>query len=94
MAGKTLLTYPVTYKSRLKSYQFEIVGESKMQTKGGAINVVEIRQTGLKKKESNQIWLAKDFEYIIVKLESKKKGTTNTIKLKQAQLGQKTLSGL
>lgn len=94
MTGKTQLTYPVTYKSRLKSYQFEIVGESKMNTKNGPINVVEIRQTGLKKKETNQIWLAKDFEYIIVKLKAKKKGTTNTIKLKHAQLGQKTLSGL
>ena len=94
MTGKNQLGYPVTYKSRLKNYQFEIIGESKMNTQNGPITVVEIRQIGLKKKETNQIWLAKDFEYIIVKLKAKKKGTTNTIKLKHAQIGQKTLSGL
>lgn len=95
MAGKTSFSYPVAYKARLKTYQFEVIGESTIKTAQGPTPVIEVRQIGLKKKEHNHIWFAKDYEFIIVKLKStKSNGTSNTIKLKHAQIGQKTLSGL
>ena len=95
MAGKTKFSYPVAYKARLKNYQFEVVGETQLKTALGRLNVVEVRQTGLKKKESNHIWLAKDFEYLIVRLKAtKSNGTSNTIKLKHAQFGQKAVTDL
>jgi hypothetical protein len=95
MAGKTEFNYSVAYKNRLKKYQFVIAGESTMNTSSGPISVIEVRQIGLDKKESNQIWLAKDHEFLIVKLKvTKSNGTSNTIKLKQAKIGQDTIHGL
>ena len=94
MAGKTQLTYPVTYKNRLKSYEFAIVGDSKIKTPLGTFNATEVKQVGLDKDESNHIWLAKDYEYLIIKLKiTKSNGTSNTIELKHAKVGNKVLTG-
>jgi hypothetical protein len=95
MNGKTEFLYPVAYKSRLKQYEFKLVGESTLPSKQGPINVIEIKQVKTKGKESTHIWLAKDYNYLIVKLRStKSNGISLTLKLKYAKTDHKELSGL
>ncbi len=95
MAGKKEFEYPIAYKNRLKHYYFEVVGESQLKTKQGLINALEVKQTHLKsKKESTRLWYARDYEYLLLKLEKvKSNGNKNTILLKNAQLENRTLLG-
>lgn len=88
--GKTEFKYKVAYKQRLKEYEFKIVNTSKLKTTLGNINVIEIIQVD-SDKESNRIWLASDYEYLIVKLKSTSSaGITNTILLKQVEFDKAT----
>jgi hypothetical protein len=93
--GKSELSYPVTYKNRLKQYDFSIVGKATLKMDQGNIETIEIKQIKNKDKESTHIWLAKDYDFLIVKLQTiESNGVSQTLKLKQAIIGNKKLSGL
>ncbi|NVK38562.1 MAG: DUF3108 domain-containing protein [Gammaproteobacteria bacterium] len=93
-AGKTEFSYAVAYKNRLKHYDFKVVKHSQVKTKQGKINTVEVIQTKDNKKESTRIWFAVDYDYLLIKLETKQSnGDSNTITLKEAQIKDKTIKG-
>lgn len=94
MNGKTAFEYNVSVKGRLKNFTFEVTGPKVINTKSGPINTIEINETNLNPKSSNRIWLASDFDFIILKVETiKRNGDRNTIELKQAKIGDRTLNG-
>ena len=93
--GKTELSYAVAYKGRLKQYEFSVVGETSLKTTQGNMRAIEIKQNKSKDTESTHIWLAKDYDYLIIKLQTtKSNGVSQTLKLKQAKIGNKKISGL
>lgn len=93
--GKKEFYYPVTYKNRLKHYYFEVVGETQLQLRNGKITAIEVKQIKLKHpKEATHIWFAKDYDYLLVKLEkTKKNGNQNAVTLKKALINGQTLLG-
>ncbi len=93
--GRTEFSYPVAYKHRLKEYQFKVVGESQLKTKEGLITAIEVAQVQLKKpNESTRLWFAKDHDFLLLKLETKKRnGNKHTVILKNAQMGDTTVIG-
>lgn len=94
MAGKTEFSYEVAYKNRLKHYDFKVAKRGKTKTKQGPINTIEVIQIKENSKESTRIWFAIDYEYLLIKLETKQKnGDSNTISLKNAVMGDRTLKG-
>jgi len=94
MAGKTEFTYSVAYKNRLKEYSFKVTKHGQTKTKQGLINTVEVTQTKKNDKESTRIWFATDYEYLLIKLETKQRnGDSNAITLKQATIQDKVLLG-
>ena len=94
MAGKSEFSYQVAYKNRLKQYDFKVTNRGQTKTKQGSINTVEVTQTRKGKKESTRLWFAVDYEYLLIKLKTKQKnGDSNTIKLKKANILDKTLLG-
>lgn len=94
MAGKTEFSYEVAYKNRLKHYEFKVAKQGQTKTKQGLINTVEVTQEKENSKESTRIWFAIDYEYLLIKLETKQKnGDSNTISLKNATMGNRTLQG-
>lgn len=94
-AGKKEFYYPVTYKNRLKHYYFEVVGETQLQLQNEKITAIEVKQVKLKHpKEATRIWFAKDYDYLLIKLDkTKKRGTRNIIELKKAEINGQTLLG-
>lgn len=93
-AGKTEFSYPVAYKNRLKQYDFKVTKHSQLTTRQGKINTVEVAQIKDNKKESTHIWFAVDYDYLLIKLETKQKnGNSNAITLKEARMKDKTLKG-
>jgi hypothetical protein len=95
ISGKSEFSYPVAYKNRLKQYDFSIVGKATLKMDQGNIETIEIKQIKSKDKESTHIWLAKDYDFLIVKLQTiESNGVSQTLKLKQAIIGNKKLSGL
>ncbi len=94
IAGKTEFSYSVAYKNRLKQYDFKVAKHGKTKTKQGLINTVEVIQSKDNKKESTRIWFAVDYDYLLIKLETKQKnGDSNTITLKKATIKDKVLLG-
>ena len=95
MAGQTEFHYPIAYKNRLKHYHFEVVGETQLKGKQGPITAIQVKQTQLKhKKESTNLWYAKDYENIMLKLvKVRRNGDKHTILLKEAQLKNEILKG-
>lgn len=94
IAGKTEFSYQVAYKNRLKHYDFKVAKRGQTKTKQGLINTVEVVQNKDNKKESTRIWFAVDYDYLLIKLETKQKnGDSNTITLKKATIKDKTLLG-
>lgn len=92
MQGKDEFSYPVTYKHKLKIYEFKIVGPSVLQTPNGPINTIEIKQVINKyNKLDNRIWFATDHHYLMVKLKQNRvNGKTQIITLKHATVNQHT----
>jgi hypothetical protein len=94
IAGKTEFSYSVAYKNRLKQYDFKVAKRGQTKTKQGMIDTVEVILDKGSKKESTRIWFAIDYEYLLIKLETKQKnGDSNTISLKSADIGDRTLKG-
>ncbi|MFT5592768.1 MAG: hypothetical protein ACI8SR_001130 [Oceanicoccus sp.] len=94
MAGKSEFSYEVAYKNRLKHYDFKVAKRGQTKTKQGLINTIEVIQEKDNNKESTRIWFAVDYEYLLIKLETKQKnGDSNTISLKSATIQDKTLQG-
>jgi hypothetical protein len=94
LAGKTDFSYSVAYKNRLKQYDFKVAKYGKTKTKQGLINTVEVIQEKESSKESTRIWFAVDYEYLLIKLQTKQKnGDSNTISLKKAIIQDNVLLG-
>ena len=94
IAGKSEFKYDVAYKNRLKQYEFKVAKLGQTETKQGPINTVEVIQEKENSKESTRIWFAVDYEYLLIKLETKQKnGDSNTISLKSATIGMQTIQG-
>lgn len=93
-AGITDVTYPIADGGKLKMYQFKVLGEEQLTTPLGEFNTVKVqrvRETG--KKRNTVFWLAKDFDYLLVKLkQTKKKGDGFELTLEQAILNGEEIS--
>lgn len=87
--GETQLSYNVAYKERIREYEFKVVGEHTFNSSIGKIETIKVAQTNHRnKKEKTHIWLAKDHQFLIVKLFIvDRHGDKNTIILKNAQVG-------
>lgn len=95
IAGKTEFNYQVAYKNRLKEFKFKVANQSKIKTKDGHINTIEVVQLNKKRKSSTRIWFAIDYDYLLIKLKNKESnGDSNTIELKYAEINNKTIRGL
>lgn len=72
-AGNDELSYQVFEKHRVREYAFEILGEEQLNTKVGTLNTLKLRQ---KRNDNREIvaWLAKDKDYLLVRLVDRKKG--------------------
>lgn len=73
-AGKTDLTYPVIYKNSEHLYRFRKIGEEMLKLPIGRIATVKFERVRDNSSRETYIWLAKDYGYVIARLEQLKDG--------------------
>ncbi|WP_250657611.1 DUF3108 domain-containing protein [Alkalimarinus coralli] len=69
MAGKQDLTYHVADGGRLKTFQFEILGEETLDTELGEVTATVVKKVRSESsKRDSTLWFAKEWDYLLVKL--------------------------
>lgn len=72
--GKKTFDYTVIEPHKTNAYTFKIIGEEMLTTKIGTVKTLKLEHLSTTKERLTTLWLAKDLDYLIVKLEQKKKG--------------------
>lgn len=86
-------TYHLVDKNRLKTYNVERLGEEQVTTPAGKFTAVKLKQFRPGKNKHTLIWLAKDWQYIILKLERFEDGKSeNSLELQEAVINGKPLT--
>lgn len=87
--------YYITDRKRIKLYRFELLGEEQIDTPLGKLNTVMLKR--LRKEGSPRetiIWLAKDWDFLLAKLQQKENGKSYEIVLSEGQLDGSAITGL
>lgn len=94
-AGLTEMTYTVAEKGRLREYKFAVGPEELIRTPLGtlrAIKVTRVREAGSKRQ--THLWLAVDWDYILVALHQlEKDGSNMKLELTEAVTGGRRVTG-
>lgn len=92
--GKTQFNYPVFDRKKVKNFTFQMIGFESLNTPVGTLRTVKIEQLEKKKsKKKTYIWFAKDYDFLLVRLQqTQKDGQNYQIDLTSAKINGKTLS--
>jgi len=80
------LSYLIADGGRVKTYNFEILGEEYIDTPVGRLNTVKIVRLRDNNKRSTIFWLAKDWDFLLVRLQRIEPGKSFDLSLKKATL--------
>lgn len=87
--------YSIADGGRLKTYEFAVLGKALIETPLGKFNAVHVQRIRKNNKRATHIWLAEDWDYLIVKLQQiEKGGKAYEINLSSATLGEQVVTGL
>jgi len=91
IAGKNNLVYAITNGRKTKQYRFEIVGDETLDTPLGKVATVKVRRKEDNGDREIYAWFAKDFQYLLVRLQQEENGSAYTIYLSKASLNGKAI---
>ncbi len=97
---RPLRNYQIADGGRLKTYEFTVLQEEVIDTSLGKLNTVKIKRQQVtdnkqKRKRETTLWLAKDWDYLLVRLHRKEKdGKHYKIELDSASLADTPLKGM
>ena len=83
---------PVVSKKKLKQYKFVVVGEQVIKTPAGRFNAIEVERIKAGKKLAT-FWFAKDWSYMLVKMEADDDGKSESMKLSSGVVDGRTMVG-
>ena len=91
-AGKPTLTYVIVDDGKLKTYTFKIIGNEKIKTPLGMIDTIKVERVR-KPNDDRQtaFWLAKQWDYLLVKFKQTEKGKLYEINLTEATVNGQTI---
>ena len=72
--GKGPFTYTVVEPRKIKQYTFNVVGSEKVNTPMGEFKTIKVEHVSDNGERRTQIWLAPDFDYLLVRLIQIRKG--------------------
>ena len=90
-AQKNALTYPVISRGKLKQYTYEVVGNEVITTAIGPLNTTVIQRVEDKESKATKVWLATDWDYVMVRLHKMERGETQEMAFKGGQLNNQTI---
>lgn len=85
-AGHKDLTYPVLSREKLKQYHFKLIGTEVLSTAIGQLNTTVIQRLTEDQSEQIKIWLATDWDYLLVKLEKRDQGEVQQMQIRRGTL--------
>lgn len=94
IAGKQVFSYPVISRGKLKQYDYKVVSEQILQTAIGPLNTVKVDRVIDDIEKTVSVWLATDWDYLIVKLQQSKGKDGHHLELKGAVINNKTITPL
>lgn len=94
IAGKQVFSYPVISRGKLKQYDYRLVSEQILQTAIGPLNTVKVERVIDDAEKTVSVWLATDWDYLIVKLQQSKGKDGHHLELKGAVINNKKLTPL
>lgn len=80
LQGKTF-HYDIVKKGKISHYQYRVGGAEVIETEAGPIDCIRIDKIEDDDDRQTRVWLAKNWGYIIVRLDHEEKGSTNTMEL-------------
>lgn len=92
MNDRETLVYQIADGGRLKEYGFEIVGEEMLETPLGKVNTVKVKRSRENDDRVTYAWLAKDWDYLLVRLQQQEDGDEYTIYLGKAEVNGKKIT--
>lgn len=72
--AKNNFCYTVIEPARIKTYMFKMTGETNLKTPLGVLKTIQIEHLSDNRERLTKFWLAKDLDYLIIKLQQVKKG--------------------
>jgi len=91
IAGKKNLSYTITNGKKNKEYKFEVVGDEVLDTPLGQVTAVKIKRVQTSDERETYAWFAKDFQYLLVRLQQEENGSAYTIYISKASLNGKAI---
>jgi hypothetical protein len=94
--GKTSMSYQVVDGDEIETYDFRVLGEERVRTKAGLINAIKVERVRDPTKSSRKtlFWLAKDWNFLLVRLHQvEKDGKEYQIMLKQGEVAGRQVQG-
>jgi hypothetical protein len=92
--GKENLSYTVISKGKLKQYQYRVAGHQVLETPLGPLNTVVIERVTESKSKYTRIWLASDWDYLIVRLKKDDQGKTQEMLITNGTLNNSSIRPL
>lgn len=92
ISGKEKFSYKIADGGHLKEYKFEKVGEEILETPLGKVNAVKVKRSRDNDERITYAWLAKDWNYLLVRLQQEEKGDAYTIYITKASLDGKPIT--
>lgn len=92
IAGKKHFEYFITNGRKIKQYTFEIVGEETLTTPLGDVNTLKVKRTRDNSELVTYAWFAKDFQYLLVRLQQEENGSAYTIYISKASINGKAIA--
>ena len=86
--GKTILSYPVMARDKRKQYDYEVVASEILNTEIGPLNTTKIRRISNSNTRETVIWLATDWNFLVVQLSHTEKGDSHQLKIIQGRVNE------
>lgn len=89
--GQKNFSYQIADGGRLKDYKFITLGEEVLDTPLGKVNTVKVKRSRESDERVTYAWLAKDWNYLLVRLQQEEKGNEYTIYIHKASVDGKPI---
>ncbi|WP_196221503.1 DUF3108 domain-containing protein [Sansalvadorimonas verongulae] len=93
-AGLKGLSYTVIDKGKRNTYSFVVDGDEMLETPAGSLKTVRLKMVRKNKKRETWIWLAKDWNDLLVKLKQSEKGKDYIVTLADGTVNGKSVQGV
>ena len=93
-SGKKTLVYPVVDDDEVYERRFVIEADEVLDTPAGKLNATRVKVVREDNDRETWIWFAKDWDYVLVQLLQKEKGSDYLIQFKGGELEGKAIAGL